>query len=76
AEDDSSNGAPKSAHKQSEGPRRYAYFLQGGQVFEVGGHSSCVGFFPPPAFLPGRLSRLEKFPFLGWNFVESLEWWA
>ncbi len=25
AEDDSSNGAPKTPHKQSEGPRRYAY---------------------------------------------------
>jgi hypothetical protein len=25
AEDDSSNGAPKSAHKQSQGPRCYAY---------------------------------------------------
>jgi hypothetical protein len=27
AKDDSSNGAPKSAHKQSEGPRCYAYDL-------------------------------------------------
>ncbi|WP_247393811.1 hypothetical protein, partial [Bradyrhizobium sp. 35] len=25
AEDDSSNGAPKIAHRQSKGPRRYAY---------------------------------------------------
>jgi hypothetical protein len=25
AEDDSSNGAPKTPHKQSQGPRRHAY---------------------------------------------------
>src|SRR5579864_6081400 len=30
-QDDSSNGAPKSAHKQSEGPRRHAY----GGVLEI-----------------------------------------
>ena len=31
AEDDSSNGAHKSAHKQSEGPRRYAYDQEAAQ---------------------------------------------
>jgi hypothetical protein len=49
AEDDSSNGALRTAHKQSEGPRRYAYCQNGlghGQVVFQAAIAAISGLTP------------------------------
>ena len=66
AEDDSSNGAPKSAHKQSEGPRRYAYHHGYIRIFQNGDEAGFNWNFggglysQPPAFNYQQMSKLKR----------------
>ncbi|WP_247531979.1 hypothetical protein, partial [Bradyrhizobium sp. 162] len=57
AEDDSSNGAPKIAHRQSKGPRRYAYIVR----HDHGTQRVAGKGISPEAFLHQQCQDLHAF---------------